>query len=253
MRFLLIFGLTVSCFGQWTFYNRTGAIHNENDCYLPSLVSFSPSQATLTTKKQSSSCEAIDQNGWIWSPSQLQSYETAGLQWTDFSFQYGTVEVKATLPNSSTNLWPAIWLLSANCQKQQIYIDYIGNGCPLVSDNAYEEIDLLECGGPVSWCSFHIFAKGTNNSCSNPVNDNNSHVWNLTWLSTGVTLKKDGTTVCTISSPLVNTGPMFLIMQTQVTSPNDSYLPDSFKISYVKVTDLNSNVIFFDNFARTLN
>ena len=95
-----------------------------------------------------------------------------------------------------------------------------------------------------SWCHI-VVAQGTSgwsNMCPFPV-DANWHVFTLTWNASTVSISVDGTpTGCSYPNTSLK-GPMFLIIQTQTTTsggvaglPNNSKLPTTFQIDYVKVT-----------------
>ena len=89
-----------------------------------------------------------------------------------------------------------------------------------------------------------VLAQGSNGwgpFCNFAV-DANFHVFKLTWTVSTLSLSIDGAPpVCNYANTSIK-GPMFLIMQTQTTvdggpgPPDNTKLPTTFQIDYVKVT-----------------
>jgi beta-glucanase (GH16 family) len=242
---------------SWTVIQRHGEYsQSETECNIPEMVGVSNSILTITTKAQSYSCGDFHADGTVWRTPTSWPYITGDVQWSSFSFQYGSVEIRARFPSSSTSLWPALWLLGQNCQATNPLTGDTGVGtCPAIGTAGYVEIDMVECYNSGGWCQFHVanpgFGIGGGCDASWTV-DTNWHVFTTTWTSSTITQAMDSVTTATCSghSP---TSPMFLIMQTQTGgvggTPNDSQLPATFNIDYVKVKDLAGNVIFFDDFV----
>jgi beta-glucanase (GH16 family) len=225
---------------EWTVVRRRGpASQDENGCNTPEAVSVAGGSLNITTSAAPATCGDA-----VTSPSQLP-YTTGDVQWTSTRFTYGTVEVRAKFPPSDTRTWPAIWLLGANCQTANMV-----NGseavpfkrCPAQGDAAYREIDMVECDTR-SWCHM-VLAQGRDGwgrPCDFHVDDG-YHVFRMVWTASTVSLSIDGAPpVCSFANTSLK-GPMFLIMQTQTTSPaglgppDDSKLPTTFQVDYVKVT-----------------
>jgi hypothetical protein len=249
MKRLILFLFCLPAFGQWTAIQRLGNIYNESEtvCNWPYQVTFANSISTITTAHTTTSCtDAL-------TGSTAEPNISGGIAWNALSFTYGTVTFRGALPNSATASWPAIWLLSANCQASSFQVAYAPFGtCPAVSNSAYNEIDMFECGAPGGhWCQLHMFAGGTSPSaCSFDVSDTNYHTWVLTWSAASVALTMDGTsTGCSYSSgsSTIAQGPLFLIIQTQMLGTGSS-LPAAFKLDYVEVQDASNNIIFYDHF-----
>jgi hypothetical protein len=56
------------------------------------------------------------------------------------------------IPPQGTALWPALWLLGANCQATNIYTADVGySTCPYLYTSNYVEIDMVECMQN-TWC-----------------------------------------------------------------------------------------------------
>jgi beta-glucanase (GH16 family) len=224
----------------WTVIQRRGpSSQGENECNTAGAVAVSGGNVNITTSATPATCgDAVS------SPTQLP-YTSGDIQWTNLNFTYGTVEVRAKFPPQNTKTWPAIWLLGSNCQAANIINGSEAdpfNGCPAQGDSAYREIDMVECDTR-GWCHM-VLAQGTNGwgpFCNFAV-DANFHVFKLTWTASTLTLAIDGAApVCTYTNNSIK-GPMFLIMQTQTTvpggpgPPDNTKLPTTFQIDYVKVT-----------------
>ena len=225
----------------WTVIKRRGPpSQDENECNTADAISVSGGLVSITTSSSAATCGDA-----VTAPTQLP-YTSGDIQWTNLSFTYGTVEVRAKFPPQNTGTWPAIWLLGANCQAANMLngseaVAY--DGCPAQGDPAYQEIDMVECD-PRGWCHL-IVAQGSggwSGLCPYPV-DGNWHVFTLTWSPSTVSMAVDGaSTGCAFANTSLH-GPMFLIMQTQTTSssgvaglPNNAHLPTSFEIDYVEIT-----------------
>ncbi len=224
----------------WTIIQRRGpASQDENECYTASAVAVSDGNLNITTSATPATCGDA-----VTAPSQLP-YTSGDIQWTNLNFTYGTVEVRAKFPPQNTKTWPAIWLLGADCQSASItngstYDPF--QGCAAQGTAAYREIDMVECDTR-SWCHMVLAQgkKGWGDICAFPV-DADFHVFRLNWDASTVSLAIDGAApVCSFKNTSLK-GPMFLLMQTQTTKPgslappDDTKLPATFQIDYVKVT-----------------
>ena len=79
------------------------------------------------------------------------------------------------------------------------------------------------------------------------------HVYSMTWMPGSVTFAVDGVPAnCSHTGSAVPSHPMFIIINDTLSQSNGS-VPPSFPqvttIDYVKVTDMNNQVIFFDDFT----
>lgn len=226
---------------DWTVIQRRGPIsQNEIACNTASAISVVNGLLHINTSATPAICGDA-----VTAPTQLP-YSSGDIQWKSLSFTYGQVEVRAKFPPKATKTWPAIWLLGSNCQAANLVNgseDSAFDGCPAQGNSAYQEIDMIECDQR-SWCHLTMAqgSDGWTSLCEFPV-DANWHVFTLTWNASKVSMAIDGaSTGCSFPNTSLH-GPMFLIIQTQVTSasgvagaPDNSLLPADFQIDYVKVT-----------------
>ncbi len=225
----------------WTVVQRRGpASQDENACNTTDAVGVANGLLTITTSATPATCGDA-----VTAPTQLP-YTTGDIQWTSLNFTYGTVEVRAKFPPQNTKTWPAIWLLGSNCQAANLVNgseSVAFNGCPAQGDSSYQEIDMVECDTR-GWCHLVVAqgSSGWSSMCSFPV-DSNWHVFSLNWNASTVSISLDGApTGCSYPNTSLH-GPMFLIIQTQTTTsagvtglPNNSRLPSTLQVDYVKVT-----------------
>jgi len=146
-------------------------------------------------------------------------------------------------------MWPAVWLLDADCQKTNPLTADVGyHGCPDITSADYTEIDMLECDLN-NWCQLALANEANTGSagpgfptCGFPV-DTRFHTFSLVWTERSIAVSMDGhPTGCAYSSPAwtIPSKPMFLIIQTQTGgaggAPHDALLPASWQVDFVKVT-----------------
>jgi beta-glucanase (GH16 family) len=228
----------------WTVISRHGEYsQSETECNVPRAVSVANSLLTITSTVGPATCGDAQNAPSSW------PYVTGDVQWSSFNFTYGTVTARAKFPAKSTGLWPAIWLLGSNCQASNPLTGATPYGtCPALNSSNYTEIDMVECDLN-NWCQLALANEANTGSggatfptCGFPV-DGNFHVFTLTWTATSVSVAVDGQpTGCAFNSPTwtIPSTPMFLILQTQTGgaggSPNNTQLPATFQIDYVKVT-----------------
>jgi len=220
---------------KWQVITRHGEYaQNETECNVPSMVTVN-NGLTITTEAQSASCGDYFNTASSW------PYITGDIQWPTFNFTYGTVSIYAKFPSSNTNLWPATWMLSSNCQYTNPLTGNTGvtiNGyyCPNVGSSGYYEIDMTECYNSGGWCQFNV-ANPSFSCGSRYAVDTNWHLFTTVWTAANVKQYMDGVLVGTCSSS--NT-PMFLIIQTQTGgvggTPNNVDLPATLQVGYVQVT-----------------
>jgi beta-glucanase (GH16 family) len=228
----------------WTVISRHGEYaQNETECNTPSQVVQANGYLTITTIAQESTCGDFNVDGTVRHAATSWPYATGDIQWTSLNFTYGTVEIRAKFPSQSASLWPATWLLGSNCQATNPFTADTGYaGCPNLASAGYTEIDMTECYG--GGCQFHVANPGfgpQGTACDlyyqNAV-DANWHTFTTMWSPTGIKQYMDGMLQTSCSQSLNN--PMFLLMQTQTGgsggTPNNSLLPATLMIDYVKVT-----------------
>ena len=221
----------------WTVISRHGEYsQNETECNVPQMVTVG-NGLTITTEAQSATC-----GDYFTAPSSWP-YITGDIQWKNFNFTYGTVEIEAKFPSVNTSLWPATWMLTTSCQYTNPLtgatgITINGHNCPNLGSSGYAEIDMTECFGTASWCQFNVFNPGQSLCRASYPVDNNWHVFTTVWTSTNIKQYMDGVLKTTCNQMI--SSPLFLLIQTQTGgvggTPNDSYLPATLAVSYVKVT-----------------
>ena len=226
---------------EWTTISRHGEYaQNETECNIPQQVA-TGSGLVITTAKTNWTCGDFNINGSVRHTPSVWPYITGDIQWTTFSFTYGTIEIRAQFPPQATSLWPATWLLGSNCQLTNIYTADTGYyTCPTYGNAGYAEIDMTECYGG-GWCQFHVAnpSFGIGNGCDATYKvDTNWHIFKTVWTSTGIQQYMDGVLETTCNQRI--NSPMFLIIQTQTGgsggNPNNSLLPAELLVDYVKVT-----------------
>ena len=231
---------------DWTIISRHGEYaQSETECNTPGQVSVGNSLLTITTIAQNTVCGDFNPNGSVRTPPSTWPYATGDVQWSNFNFKYGTVTIRGRMPAFGTDLWPAFWLLGSNCQQTNPLTGDTGIGtCPNPGSTGYTEIDFPECYGGTAntWCQFHVanpsFGMGGGCDASYSL-DTNYHIFTYDWTPTAITVSIDGNKVSTCNTAMTY-GPMFLIMQIQTGgsggTPNNSMLPASLAVDYVKVT-----------------
>jgi len=230
-------GTTIS--PAWTVISRHGEYsQSETECNVPSMVTID-NGLTITTEAQSATC------GDYFNAPKSWPYITGDIQWATQNFSHGTIEIEAKFPSVSTALWPATWLLGSNCQYTNPFtgntgVTIDGHTCPSFGGTGYTEIDMTECYGSGSkWCGLSVYNPG-GSACErlNYAVDANWHLFKTVWTSTSVTQYVDGSQVASCNQQMSN--PMFLIIQTQTGgvagTPNNSDLPATFQVQYVRVT-----------------
>ena len=229
----------------WTVISRHGEYaQGETECNTSQQVSVANGYLTISTAAQPTTCGDFNVDGTVRHAPQSWPYVTGDIQWKNLNFTYGTVEIRAKFPDKNTGLWPATWLLGSNCQVTNPFTADTGySTCANIGSSGYTEIDMTECYGG-SWCQFHIAnpSFGSNGTgCDlfykNPV-DTNWHTFTTVWSSTNIKQYMDGVLQTSCNQSLNN--PMFLIIQIQTGgaggTPNNSLLPATLLIDYVKVT-----------------
>ena len=259
----------------WSVVSRHGEYaQSETECNVPGALSVANGALTITVTAAKATCG--DFNPSTGAPcSKLGSpcpgtfpYTTGDVQWNTFSFEYGVVVYRAQFPTYQTRTWPAIWMLGTNCQDSNKYTGDTGiDGCPDIGQTGYNEVDNSEFySGPGGWGRFNIANPNwsvVDSYPSAPV-DGNYHVYGTVWAPTGMQQYLDDQLQAS-TSETVNTN-MFLIAQIQTGgtsgTPNNSLLPATLNVDYVKICNSNydlsqceaaastdPNVIFYDDFG----
>lgn len=224
----------------WVALDRAGDYSNgESQCYKPANVQLSGGSLVETFQAQTVTC------GDQLHPASSWSYTSAMVQWKSFDFLYGTVEVRAKIPN--TTLWPAIWMLGSNCQlSNPATADNVGSCNWPVSGS--DEIDIAEFAPNDASSRENSFSNSSQSgsstnsfSCgSGPQvgGDGKFHVFTFSWSATKLTWAVDGNVNCTTTnSNIIPTKPMFLLMNIAANnSAVPAGLPQTLNVDYVKVT-----------------
>lgn len=134
-----------------------------------------------------------------------------------FNFVYGQVQVSAKIPNA-TNLWPAIWLLGANCEQTNfLNPDNVGS-CAWPAEGS-GEMDIAEFrySSPNSYNAALQNGGTTFGPNTNAVTNGETtfHTYELDWSVGLLTWKLDGVTQQTTSTGVPSTA-AFLIMSAPV-------------------------------------
>jgi beta-glucanase (GH16 family) len=163
------------------------------------------------------------------------------VQWRDFNFLYGTLEIRAKAAGGK-GTWPALWLLGANCQQTNITDPRNVAPCRWPEPGS-DEIDVTEImGGNLTSVNQRVHSAANSPGCSAHTTDvsQNWHTYGLVWRAGSVTWKIDGLTTCEITTG-VPSHPMFLLMNTAIGgvgggTVNDATLPQTHSIDYVRVS-----------------
>ena len=183
---------------QWVAWNRPGdSSNNEAECYTPDNVG-TQGGALILSAQVDSSCAGY-------------SYTAGGVQWQTLNFTYGTVTVRAKFAQGQ-GPWPAIWLLGADCQQDEI-VD-AGNDCGWPGPGS-QEIDIAEIDdGPTNVSQSLITNAGDQNHIASVTDvTGNWHTYTLVWAPGSLTWEIDGSVTYSTTANVPST-PMFLIMNT---------------------------------------
>jgi beta-glucanase (GH16 family) len=212
----------------WSVLSRGGdASNHEAQCYVPGNVSEGGGTLQITSKVDSS-CRGY-------------RYTSGMVQWTNATFTYGTIEIRAK-ESGGQGSWPAQWLLGAKCQVANLTTDENVGGCDWPNPGS-DEIDIAEfkTSGPGTVLQNVISGRSGFLTCAETISpaDANWHVYALTRTPTAVTWSVDGATTCT-QRTVVPTDPMFLIINNAMggdgggrIDPGD--FPQTMLVDYVRV------------------
>jgi hypothetical protein len=249
----------------WSVISRHGEYaQDEDECNIPSAITAGSGQLIITAADQPTQCNSFDPvSGDPTGSTGPWDYTTGDIEWNTYNFLNGTIVWTMQMPSESTALWPAIWMMGTNCQAPNKYTGDPGTGgCPLLGSSGYEEMDIVECDVN-NWCDFGTYNPGKTNGYDFSL-DTSQHTFMLVWTASTITLYKDGSQVGSVQEHYTN--PMFLIIQIQaggIGSPDNSLLPASMTVGYVKVcstTDgscasvpaTDPTVTCYDNFEGTV-
>ena len=217
----------------WAPLNRPGDESNsEQQCYYPSNSTVSGGYLNIVTKPDTT-CPPSTTGYKL-------NYSSDMVQWRTFNFLYGTLDVRAKMPGQNT--WPAIWLLGNDCQTSNVTsADNIGT-CNWDAPGS-EEVDMAEFLGGTSKTGVNEQIHSTvlgNPGCSATVTDAslNYHVYTLVWTPTSIVWKIDGVTTCTQNVSISH--PLFLMMNTALTSTGSVSSQQNMSVDYVRVTPYSS-------------
>ncbi|GAC1363701.1 MAG: hypothetical protein NVS2B12_13160 [Ktedonobacteraceae bacterium] len=161
-----------------------------------------------------------------------------------YAFKYGVIDIRAKLPHGQ-GIWPAFWLLTANCQMYPA----ASAGCVVTPSAGYGEIDIMEMLGQnphYMYMTNHfgsIPGQNLSHQCTytGPDYSADYHIYTMDWEPGSLTWLIDGVPHCKQTDGVPN-GPMFLVMNTAVGglfpgNPTVStQFPQYTQISYVHVS-----------------
>jgi beta-glucanase (GH16 family) len=229
---------SASLSSAWVAMDRHGDYQNnidpEQQCYLPANVALVGGNLVITSKVQTETC------GDATHPISSWNYTSGMVQWSTFSFTYGTLEFRAKIAGGQ-GTWPAIWLLGQKCQASNVSTaDNVGT-CNW-PDVGSDEIDIAEIlSSQFQLVNEQIHSGSNNPGCTAGTSDvsQNWHVYQLVWTVGSVVWMIDGVQTCKVTSTVPST-PMFLIINTALGGAggtvDNSTLPQTMSVDYVKVT-----------------
>lgn len=222
---------------SWSVAHGSNPNNRERECYQPNNVSVSGGYLTETA--------AVGRTCGAYCPpssTNVCPFISGGVQWSNFSFTYGTVTVRAKFAGG-IGAWPAIWLLGSDCQKP----NWLNSTCDWPSAGS-NEIDIAEILGSNDRRvneSLHTedpYGNVVLSKCEPLVSAANMqwHTYSLTWSPESLIWRIDGVQTCQVTT-LIPTTPMFLIINTAVGGVGvgrvkPSTLPQTTQIDYVRVT-----------------
>jgi beta-glucanase (GH16 family) len=219
----------------WTAIDRQGDTGvDEQGCYQPAQVAVGGGNLVLHSIVQTTSC------GDQFNPPTTFPYATGMVQWTSFSFTYGTVHFRAQMAGGR-GTWSAVWMLGASCRAASL-ASGANIGCPWPAPGS-EEIDITEIKNSdltTVWQNLISTARGTL-SCTPTTGDVSQgfHDYELVWAPGSLDWKIDGAETCRYTGTIPSS-PMFLMVDTALgggAGPVDpSTLPQTLLVDYVKIT-----------------
>jgi beta-glucanase (GH16 family) len=241
---------------KWIVIDRSGDYSNNEaeGYYGGGNVAVTNGNLVITAKQQSVTCHDENMDGTLRNGPTNFGYTSGAIQALNFSFTYGTMEFRAKMP-SFQGMWPgSLWMLGLNCEASSPHsFDNIGT-CAWNASGS-NEVDIAEFMNDPTVAGETVFNNGQVCTFQTVLVFDASaafHVYDMVWEPGLITWKVDGNTVQTCNNSVPST-PLFPIINLALgghAGPvKGSQLPQSMYIDYVKVTDQNSNVIFYDNFT----
>ena len=187
-----------------------------------------------------------------------KQYTSARLN-SKFAFTYGKVEVRAKMPTGH-GTWPAIWMLGKNITERGAYWQTQGYGT--TSWPACGEIDIMEhWGSNQNTISSAMHTPSSNRNTKNKGSQYIStattsfHIYTLDWTAERMVFAVDGIEHYTYNPVEKNadTWPFdadqFLLLNVAIESGIDpNFVESAMEVDYVRVYDLNGQLIWFDEF-----
>ena len=169
------------------------------------------------------------------------SYSSGSLVSVPFTFTYGVIDFTVSTPaGQGTGLWPAVWLMGANCLTGA---ETGGLWCQPYPASGYNEIDLAEWTGTTNVNQEIFVGEGTsghNDNCTLTGQSPGStyHVV-VTWTNGSLVWQINGTTTCTITQSYVPSTPMFVWIDFWIGgssgSPSGVIWPQTFSVGHFRV------------------
>ena len=188
-----------------------------------------------------------------------KQYTSARLN-SKFAFQYGSVEFRAKMPSGS-GTWPAVWMLGKSITESGTY--WANEGYGTTSWPAVGEIDILEHWGSnpgYAQSAMHTTSShgGTINHGGRSISNISSefHTYSMDWNSDRIIFKIDGIEHYRYAPASKNAdnwpydSEFFLLLNVAIEPSIDSNFTESaMEIDYIRVHDLNDQLIFSDEFS----
>jgi beta-glucanase (GH16 family) len=190
-----------------------------------------------------------------------KEYTSARLN-SKFAFKYGRVEFRAKMP-SGYGTWPAVWMLGKNISESGTY--WAGQGFGNTSWPAVGEIDILEHWGKnQGYAQSAMHTTSSHGATQNhggrniPTISSEFHTYSMDWNSDRIIFSIDGIEHYRYNPSVknANTWPydseFFLLLNIAIEPFIDSgFIESAMEIDYIRVHDLNNQLIFSDEFDAT--
>ncbi len=196
----------------------------------------------------SSVCHDTNLDGSLKTGPLTQDHTGGQLLANTFNFLYGTVEFRVKTPNSIT-AWPAVWLLSANCQATyQHSLDNLGS-CIFNTGPDYNEIDILESIGQPGATALSVYQPPqTPVHVVTNIDITQWHVFSMVWSAGSIALSIDGTVVSTVTGSLVPSVAMFPIIEDLAVAGSTVPGQLTMLVDYIRIYQ-GSAIVFSDEFT----
>ena len=187
-----------------------------------------------------------------------KEYTSARLN-SKFAFKYGKVDVRAKMP-IGRGTWPAIWMLGKSISETGTY--WSNQGFGTTSWPAVGEIDILEHWGRnqgYAQSAMHTTSShgATQNHGGRYISDISSefHTYSMDWNENRIIFSIDGIEHYRYDPSVKNTSTWpydseFFFLLNIAIEPNidSSFIESAMEIDYIRVHDLNNQLIFSDEF-----